>query len=181
MTLYKDARLFLTYPFTLARTQHRAHRVALTTAIGICFSMTTVFRSDVLATSLSRITDLPTLPLVFLRTTIQAVSTYKSLIPFIANNILPKLVTKKVWEQPPLWDGFTRLVKMIAPHSFGCVLQLPREEMKDLVKRQPALRTGLRGFLEGKGMGQADLDQVSLARDLVLALGKRKKGTSRRS
>ena len=117
--------------------------------------MTTVFRSDVLATSLSRITDLPTLPVVFLRTTIQAVSTYKSLIPFIANNILPKLVTKRIWEQPPLWDGFVRLAKMIAPASFGSLLQLPRDWLKDVCERQPTLKSGLKAFLAGKGQRNA--------------------------
>jgi len=124
--------------------------------------MTTVFRSDVLATSLARITDLPTLPVVFLRTTIQAVSTYKSLIPFIANSILPKLVKKEVWTNPPLWDGFVRLAKMIAPASFGSLLQLPKEWLKDVLNKQPSLRTGLKTHLESKGV-KGGLAEVSLA------------------
>ena len=125
--------------------------------------MTTVFRSDVLATSLSRITDLATLPVVFLRTTIQAVSTYKSLIPFIANSILPKLVKKEVWTNPPLWDGFVRLAKMIAPASFGSLLQLPKEWLKDVLNKQPSLRAGLKSHLEAKGV-KGGLAEVSLQR-----------------
>ena len=120
--------------------------------------MTSVFRSDVLATALSRITDLPTLPVVFLRTTIQTVTTYKSLIPFIANNILPKLVSKKIWEQGPLWDGFVKLSKMIAPASFGSLLQLPKESLKNVLEREPKLRTGLKGYLAGKGQQRALLE-----------------------
>ncbi len=129
-------------------------------AIGICFSMTTVFRSDVLANALSRVADLPTLPVVFLRTVIQAVTTYKSLIPFIANNVLPKLVSKKIWETPQLWDGFVRLAKMIAPASYGSLLQLPKEWLRDVVERQPAVKQGLKGFLAGKPQARGALIEV---------------------
>jgi symplekin len=122
--------------------------------------MTTVFRSDVLATSLARITDLPTLPVVFLRTTIQAVTTYKSLVPFIANNILPKLVSKRIWEQPPLWDGFIKLARLIAPASYGSLLQLPKDSLRDVLEKQPSLKTGLGSFLAAKGQKNA-LAEVS--------------------
>ena len=123
--------------------------------------MTSIFRSDVLAAALSRIVDLPTLPVVFLRTTIQAATTYKSLIPFIANNILPKLILKKVWEQAPLWDGFVLLAKMIAPASFGSLLQLPKEWLKDVLNRQASLKQGLKTFLANKGQ-RAAIAEVSI-------------------
>ncbi len=38
------------------------------TAIGICFSMTDVFRSEILAVVMQQIMDEPTLPVLFLRT-----------------------------------------------------------------------------------------------------------------
>ncbi|WWC63751.1 uncharacterized protein I303_106356 [Kwoniella dejecticola CBS 10117] len=119
-------------------------------AIGICFSMTTVFRSDVLANSMSRIAELPTLPVVFLRTIIQVVTTYKSLIPFVANHVLPKLIAKKIWENKPIWDGFIRLVKLISPASFGSLLQLPKEQLKEVITKQPTLKNGLRTFIANK-------------------------------
>lgn len=37
-------------------------------AIGICFSMTDVFRSEILAVVMQQIMDEPTLPVLFLRT-----------------------------------------------------------------------------------------------------------------
>ncbi|WRT69315.1 uncharacterized protein IL334_006299 [Kwoniella shivajii] len=131
-------------------------------AIGICFSMTTVFRSDVLANSMSRIADSANLPVVFLRTIIQVVTTYKSLIPFVANHILPKLIstTKKIWETPPIWDGFIRLAKLIAPASFGALLQLPKEQLKEVVKKQPALKGGLKTFLMNKPGSKAALAEI---------------------
>ncbi|OCF78893.1 symplekin [Kwoniella mangroviensis CBS 8886] len=123
-------------------------------AIGICFSMTTVFRSDILANSMSRIADLPTqLPVVFLRTIIQVVTTYKSLIPFVANHVLPKLISKKIWENKPIWDGFIRLVKLISPASFGSLLQLPKEQLKEVVQKQPSIKNGLKTFVMNKPGG----------------------------
>ncbi|KIR28658.1 symplekin [Cryptococcus deuterogattii LA55] len=129
-------------------------------AIGICFSMTTVFRSDVLANAMSRIADLSTIPLIFVRTIIQVVTTYKSLAPFIANHILPKLVTKKIWEIPQLWDGFIMLAKRIAPASFGALLQLPKEQLKEVVEKQPGLKSGLKGFLANKPGSKAAMAEI---------------------
>ncbi|WVR08835.1 hypothetical protein IAU60_005893 [Kwoniella sp. DSM 27419] len=144
-------------------------------AIGICFSMTTVFRSDVLANAMSRIADLPVLPVVLVRTIIQVVTTYKSLIPFVANHILPKLVAKKIWETPPLWEGFVRLARVIAPASYGVLLQLPKDQLRDVVKKQPALKGGLQGFLANKPGSKAALAEVSrggpFAVAWLLALG----------
>lgn len=42
--------------------------LVLTPAIGICFSMTEIFKSEVLAVVMQRVVDAPELPMVFLRT-----------------------------------------------------------------------------------------------------------------
>ena len=131
-------------------------------AIGMCFSMTTVFRSDVLANAMQRIADLPALPMIFMRTIIQAVTTYKSLGPFVANYVLPKLIAKKIWTNPQLWDGFIRLARRIAPASFGALVQLPKEWLRDVVEKQPALKQGLKGFLAGKPGTKEVLVEVSV-------------------
>ncbi|BEI87101.1 hypothetical protein CcaverHIS002_0704470 [Cutaneotrichosporon cavernicola] len=130
-------------------------------AIGICFSMTTVFRSDVLANAMQRIVDQPTpLPVCFVRTVIQAMRTYKSLVPFIANNALPKLVAKRIWEMPQLWDGFVHLVRLLGQASFGTLLQMPLEQIRDLVERQPALKAPLKTFVSNKPQARNQLASV---------------------
>ena len=123
--------------------------------------MTTVFRSDVLAAALQRIVELPSLPLVFVRTTIQAVTTYKSLIPFIANTVLPKLISKRIWEVPQLWDGFMRLARLLGPASYGALVQLGKEQLKEVVEKQPALRTGLKTFLGNRPGAKGAWAEVS--------------------
>lgn len=78
---------------------------------------------------------------------IQAVQTYKSLQPFVSTTLLSRLIIKKIWTQAQLWEGFMRCAKIIAPHSFGALLQLPREQLRELVVKQAGLRAPLREYV----------------------------------
>jgi len=120
-------------------------------AIGICFSMTDVFRSEILAVVMQQILDEPVLPTLFMRTVIQAVRTYKSLTGFVSATLLSRLITKKIWTTPPLWEGFIRCAEIVAPASFLVLLQLPKEQLRELVAKQPRLRGPLRDFVQKKG------------------------------
>ncbi|KAI0766933.1 Symplekin tight junction protein C terminal-domain-containing protein [Trametes elegans] len=124
-------------------------------AIGICFSMTEIFRSEILAVVMNQLVDEPNLPTLFLRTVIQAVTTYRSLVPFVSSTLLSRLITKKIWTNPPLWEGFIRLAKLIAPASFGALLQLPKDQLRELVDKQPSLKPGLREHVMKKGANKA--------------------------
>ncbi|KAG6821193.1 hypothetical protein H0H93_004013 [Arthromyces matolae] len=124
-------------------------------AIGICFSMTDVFRSEILAVVMQQIMDEADLPVLFLRTVIQAVTTYKSLVGFVSTTLLSRLITKKIWTNPPLWEGFIRCAKAIAPASFGALLQLPKDQLRELVDKQPSLKSGLRDYVNKKGTNKA--------------------------
>ncbi|KIY64034.1 hypothetical protein CYLTODRAFT_402460 [Cylindrobasidium torrendii FP15055 ss-10] len=119
-------------------------------AIRICFSMTDVYRSEILAAVMQQIMDKPVLPILFLRTVIQAVTTYKTLTKFVSTTLLSRLITKKVWTTPTLWEGFIYCAKVIAPASFGALLQLPKEQLKELVDKQPTLKAGLKDFVMKK-------------------------------
>src|SRR5882757_409010 len=105
-------------------------------AIGICFSMTDVFRSEILAVVMQQILDEPVLPTLFMRTVssvrfrcihrpvqnrsymyskvIQAVKTYNSLKGFVSTTLLSRLITKKIWTIPRLWEGFMRCAEIVA-------------------------------------------------------------------
>jgi len=78
---------------------------------------------------------------------IQAVTTYKSLQPFVSTTLLSRLIAKKVWTVGPLWEGFVRLAKAIAPNSFAALLQLPKEQLAEVVVKQPSLRAPLREYV----------------------------------
>ena len=122
-------------------------------AIQICFSMTDVYRSEVLAAVLNQISEDQNLPMLFMRTVIMAVSTYKSLSGYVARNLLSRLITKKIWQNAPLWDGFILCAKQTAPSSFGALIQLPKDQLREVVSRQPDLRTGLVEYLTTKAGG----------------------------
>ncbi|KIL69469.1 hypothetical protein M378DRAFT_99051 [Amanita muscaria Koide BX008] len=124
-------------------------------AIGICFSMTDVFRSEILAIVMQQIMDESVLPVLFLRTVIQAVTTYKSLVGFVSTTLLSRLITKKIWTNPPLWEGFIRCAKVIAPASFGALLQLPKDQLRELLDKQPSLKAGLRDYVTKKAPNRA--------------------------
>lgn len=122
-------------------------------AIRICFGMTDIFRSEVIGAVLNLLIEEPVLPVLFMRTAIMAVRTYKSLSSYISTIFLSRLITKKVWQQPLLWDGFIICAKQTAPASLSALIQLPREQLRDVVSRQPDLRAGLREYLVKKAGG----------------------------
>lgn len=134
--------------------------------------MTDVFRSEILAVVMQQIMDEPVLPVLFLRTVgciiipstlrysrwlqvIQAVTTYKSLVGFVSTTLLSRLITKKIWTNPPLWEGFIRCAKAIAPASFGALLQLPKDQLRELLDKQPSLKLGLRDYVTKKAPSKA--------------------------
>ena len=82
-------------------------------------------------------------------------TTYKTLVGFVSQTLLPRLVTKKVWTNPPLWEGFIRCAKVIAPASFGVLLQLPKEQLREVVDKQPGLKSGLRDYVTKKAGNKA--------------------------
>ena len=86
---------------------------------------------------------------------IQAVTTYKSLVGFVSTTLLSRLITKKIWTNPPLWEGFIRCAKVIAPASFGALLQLPKDQLRELVDKQPSLKSGLRDYVTKKAPNKA--------------------------
>ncbi|KAF8329522.1 Symplekin tight junction protein C terminal-domain-containing protein [Cantharellus anzutake] len=121
--------------------------------IDICFGLTELFPSEVFAVGMQQIVDKPTLPVLFMRTVIIAVKTYKSLVPFVARTLMSRLILKKIWTVPQLWDGFMRCARIIAPASYGALQQLPREQLAEVAEKHPVLRSGLRDHIIKKAGG----------------------------
>ncbi|TCD69615.1 hypothetical protein EIP91_006840 [Steccherinum ochraceum] len=119
-------------------------------AIGICFSMTDIFRSEILGVVMNLLVDAPVLPTLFMRTVIQAVTTYRSLVGFVSTTLMSRLITKKIWTVAPLWEGFIRCAKVTSPACLPSLLQLPKDQLQDLVNKQPSLKSGLRDYVTKK-------------------------------
>lgn len=82
-------------------------------------------------------------------------TTYRSLRGFVSTTLLSRLITKKIWTNPHLWEGFIRCAKLIAPASFGALLQLPKEQLREVVEKHPVLKTELREHVMKKGTNKA--------------------------
>lgn len=102
---------------------------------------------------------------------IQAVTTYSSLKGFVSQAIFSRLIIKKIWTNPPLWEGFIRCAKVIGQASFNALLQLPKEQLRDLVDKQPTLKAGLRDFVMKKAGNKSKVAGFMdiLGEDLVVA------------
>ncbi|KAI8393729.1 Symplekin tight junction protein C terminal-domain-containing protein [Radiomyces spectabilis] len=119
-------------------------------AINICFTMPETFEPKFVATALQQLIERPRIPLLFMVTMIRTVSVYKNLINVILN-LLQKLISKRVWTYPKLWDGFVKCVEKSLPDSVKIAVHLPKEQLQEILTKVPKLQTPLREFAEKNG------------------------------
>ncbi|KAJ3156680.1 hypothetical protein HDU86_003904 [Geranomyces michiganensis] len=111
-------------------------------AINVCFSMQEVFKQEVLAVVLQQLVDQPKLPTLFMRTVIQSVNQHSGLVSFVSNLLL-KLINRKIWTFPKLWDGFIRCCTIMFPTSIQVVQSLPKAQALDVLKRSAKLKASI--------------------------------------
>ncbi|KAL4557934.1 hypothetical protein LXL04_036129 [Taraxacum kok-saghyz] len=104
------------------------------------------------------------LPMLFMRTVIQTIGAFPSLVDFIME-ILSRLVTKQIWKNPKLWVGFLKCAQLTKPQSFGVLLQLPPAQLEVALNKQPVLKGPLVAYAS-----QPDL-LSSLPRSVLVVLG----------
>ncbi|CAI0464167.1 unnamed protein product [Linum tenue] len=114
-------------------------------ACSACFEQRTVFTQQVLAKALNQMVDQTPLPLLFVRTVIQAIDAFPSLVDFVME-ILSKLVGREVWKMPKLWVGFLKCVSQTLPHSFSVLLQLPPPQLESALNKYANLRGPLAAY-----------------------------------
>ncbi|KAJ7958867.1 Symplekin [Quillaja saponaria] len=110
-----------------------------------CFEQRTVFTQQVLAKALNQMADQTPLPLLFMRTVIQAIDAFPKLVDFVMK-ILSKLVARQVWRMPKLWVGFLKCVSQTQPHSFHVLLQLPPPQLESALNKHAKLRAPLAAY-----------------------------------
>ncbi|XP_057851293.1 uncharacterized protein LOC131061569 [Cryptomeria japonica] len=117
----------------------------ITDACSACFEQRTVFTQQVLAKVLNQLVEQTPLPLLFMRTVIQAIGAFPSLVDFVME-ILSRLVSKQIWKLPKLWVGFLKCAYQTKPHSFHVLLQLPAPQLENALNRHPTLRAPLASY-----------------------------------
>ncbi|KAF5193841.1 Symplekin [Thalictrum thalictroides] len=114
----------------------------VTDACNACFEQRQVFTQQVIAIVLNQLVEQIPLPLLFMRTVLQAIGAFPSLVDFIME-ILSRLVTKQIWKYPKLWVGFLKCALLTKPQSFSVLLQLPAAQLENVLNRTAALKPPL--------------------------------------
>ncbi|KAG5550558.1 hypothetical protein RHGRI_015500 [Rhododendron griersonianum] len=95
----------------------------VTDACNACFEQRQIFTQQVLAKVLNQLVEQIPLPLLFMRTVLQAIGAFPALVEFIME-ILSRLVSKQIWKYPKLWVGFLKCAHLTKPQSFSVLLQV---------------------------------------------------------
>lgn len=115
-------------------------------ACNYCFGLKGVFKPELLAIAIQRLSDETVLPVLLMRTVIQTLSVAPSLKKFIVSDVLPKLVNKRVWTVPQLWQGFIRCCQQTMPESYPALLQLPTPQLQEVLDLSAGLKEALAGY-----------------------------------
>lgn len=114
----------------------------VTDACNACFEQKQIFTQQVIAKVLNQLVEQIPLPLLFMRTVLQAIGAFPALVDFIME-ILSRLVNKQIWKYPKLWVGFLKCAQLTQPHSFNVLLQLPAAQLEGALNKIPALKAPL--------------------------------------
>ncbi|KAM1442110.1 hypothetical protein ACFX13_010023 [Malus domestica] len=136
----------------------------VTDACNACFEQRQIFTQQVLAKVLNQLVEQIPLPLLFMRTVLQAIGAFPALVDFIME-ILSRLVSKQIWKYPKLWVGFLKCTFLTKPQSFAVLLQLPPAQLENALKRTAALKGPLVAHAS-----QPDI-RSSLPRSILVVLG----------
>ncbi|WCJ28032.1 HEAT repeat-containing protein [Euphorbia peplus] len=114
----------------------------ITDACNACFEQRQIFTQQVIAKVLNQLVEQIPMPLLFMRTVLQAIGAFPALVDFIME-ILSRLVTKQIWKYPKLWVGFLKCALLTKPQSFSLLLQLPPPQLENALNRTAPLKAPL--------------------------------------
>lgn len=136
----------------------------VTEACNTCFEQRDIFTQQVLAKVLNQLVEQIPLPLLFMRTVMQAIGAFPLLVDFIME-ILSRLISKQIWKYPKLWVGFMKCALLTKPQSFGVLLKLPPTQLETVLNKMSALREPLAAYASQPNI------KSTLPRSVLLVLG----------
>ncbi|KAF8038513.1 hypothetical protein BT93_B1152 [Corymbia citriodora subsp. variegata] len=129
-----------------------------------CFEQRQIFTQQVIAKVLNQLVEQIPLPLLFMRTVLQAIGAFPALVDFVME-ILSRLVNKQIWKYPKLWVGFLKCAASTKPQSLTVLLQLPPAQLENALNRMPTLKEPLVAHASQPNI------RSSLPRSLLVVLG----------
>lgn len=130
-------------------------------ATSLCFAEKNVYTSETLAVVIQLLMEQNPLPTLLMRTVIQSVSLYPSLIGYVMN-VLQRLIVKQVWKQKKVWEGFIKCCDRTKPKSFQVLLQLPAPQLRSVFINSPNLKIELQQFMQSVDNTQKNVPQSIL-------------------
>lgn len=116
-------------------------------ATSLCFAEKGVFTQETLAVVMQHLMEINPLPTLLMRTAIQSLALYPRLRGF-SINLLQRLISKQVWRQAKVWEGFVKLCERTQPQSYAVILQLPAQQLAETLKMAPGLKAPLATHVE---------------------------------
>jgi len=129
-----------------------------------CLDMQQIFRQDVMAVVLSQLSSGTHIPPLYMRTVLHTLSKFPKLNGYVTE-ILINLISKQVWNDKRLWEGFVKCCQQLAkPSSFAVLLKLPAPQLEDALKIVPDLKEPLAkaARMEKKSLPRASLKILGL-------------------
>ncbi|XP_026745260.1 symplekin-like, partial [Trichoplusia ni] len=97
-------------------------------ATALCFAEKQTYTQDVLSAVLQRLSEEPEVPVLMMRTVLQALTLYPSMGPLVLN-ILQLLMEKEVWTNKVVWEGWVKCCLRLAPMSGALLAGLGRRAL----------------------------------------------------
>ena len=113
---------------------------------------------------MQQLIDVTPIPTLYMRTVIQSVSMYPKLNGFVVI-MMQRLISKQVWKQPKIWEGFIKCCQRIKPSSNQLLLQLPPAQLKEVFTAAPDLKDSLCKYVQ-----ELDSQQKSLISEQLLII-----------
>lgn len=111
-------------------------------ATSLCLAEKERYTHDVLAIVLQQLVDITPLPTLLMRTMLQSLTLYPRLSSFVSN-LMQRLISKQIWKQKIVWDGFLKCCQRLKPASFPVMVSLPPQHLRDALNTCPELRQPL--------------------------------------
>ena len=121
---------------------------------------------------LSTLTDQPGhLPRLFMRSVLESLKAHPPLSSYI-NALLLRLVTKQIWKDAKLWEGYVKAVVKTFPSSLPILLALPKQWALSVLRQSRELCGDLDAYLQQLPTHQQKRREVGVLVTLVAEAGK---------
>ncbi|KAI9296612.1 hypothetical protein K502DRAFT_323700 [Neoconidiobolus thromboides FSU 785] len=121
------------------------NKMGVIKALKICLKDNVNYTPNLIMDSIIKLLDFKKLPLFFMRTVLELLKLYpenKQILNWTPS-LLMKLVQKKIYLMPTLFEGFIMVCNIIGNSSHPILLQLPREPLEKVLKQSNTLKQAL--------------------------------------